>query len=98
MIKLLQYSSVAIAVAIASPVYATDILIPNELKDSVSIYDFPGTYFDGGKVRAADENDIKITIPFQIKELQNLSADPIPFTKVLSAQVQYNPKMPRVKH
>ncbi len=78
MLKLLQYSSVAIAVAIASPVYATDILIPNELKDSVSIYDFPGTYFDGGKVRAVDENDIKIEIPFQIKELTNLSADPRP--------------------
>ncbi|MCF2859225.1 hypothetical protein L1286_17210 [Pseudoalteromonas sp. SMS1] len=72
--KLLQYSSVAIVVSMASSALAADISIPKNTSEPVSIYDFPGTYFDSNEVRPADGNSTTRTIPFQIQHLPNPNA------------------------
>ncbi|KZN57912.1 hypothetical protein [Pseudoalteromonas luteoviolacea] len=69
MIKLLKYSSVAIAVTMAGSTFASNIVVPKVTEQPVSIYDFPGTHFDGSQVRSAEEEDLKTSIPFQIERL-----------------------------
>ncbi|MBQ4837200.1 hypothetical protein [Pseudoalteromonas luteoviolacea] len=70
MLKLLKYSSVAIAVTMAGSTFASNIVVPKLIDQPVSIYDFPGTHFDGNQVRSAEEGGLKTNIPFQIQHLE----------------------------